>query len=287
MTDVIVSVPARNERDNLPKCLSAIATAAGVARQQRGIGVALAVADHCSSDDTYAAAKIELSQYPELDWLVVRDDTSSTVGQVRARLVEAALEQWPATDGADRWLLTTDADSIVPPDWITGLLAHAQRTHADAVTGMAHLDAPPPAGVAEEYRRIIESGVRGDEHDHVYGANLAVSLRAYREVGGFADVSSGEDRDLIRRLRIAGWAVSSTLNPAVVTSARHPGRATVGLGALLERIYDRHAAPHQSSARARSSPLSGGHAGMSPARGGRAGTSPQGRGPSVETTSQL
>lgn len=243
MSDVIVSVPARNERDHLPKCLRAIAAAAGNARQELGIGVAVAVADHRSTDDTYAAARIELSKYFDLDWLVMRDDTSRTVGHVRYRLIEAALAEWPDTDGADRWLLTTDADSIVPLNWITGLLGHAHRTRADAVAGMAHLDEAPPPAVADEYRRIVAAGVHGDQHDHVYGANLAVSLRAYREVGGFADVTSGEDRDLVRRLRVAGWVVSSALEPAVITSARHPGRAAVGLGALLKRIYDRHEVP--------------------------------------------
>lgn len=236
MSDVLIAIPAHDEVEEIASCLEHVATALRLAQESPGYGrIVVAVASHRCADDTFEVARALLSELPGRH-LVTRDEVSDTVGEVRARLVEAAL---PAGFEPSRtWVLSTDADSHVPPDWVVGTLEQAHCRRATAVAGMVELrgwDAPPD--VLARYQALIDAGLRSDGHTHVYGANLAVRLDAYQRVGGFRAVH-GEDQDLIDRLRAAGEPVLSLLSPLVRTSARHPGRAEHGLGALLQRMHE-------------------------------------------------
>ena len=66
---------------------------------------------------------------------MVEDATSVTVGEVRDRGVRAALERWPLAPGST-WLLSTDADSVVPAGWVRSLLDVAVSRSAVSVAGM-------------------------------------------------------------------------------------------------------------------------------------------------------
>lgn len=130
------------------------------------------------------------------------------------------------------WLLSTDADTTVGPDWVRDHLRHADAG-AHAVAGLADLDGAldPPAAAA--YDRILREGERGGGHTHVYGANLGVRADAYLAVGGFPAVPHGEDHALATRLRAAGYRLVTALDGRVRTSARTRGRAPGGLADLL------------------------------------------------------
>jgi hypothetical protein len=211
------------------------------------------VAVHRSTDRTAEVVAAALAAWPDLETYCHADADSTTVGAVRSRLVADACESLDLAPSAHRWLFSTDADSVVPGSWVTGLLAHAQAAAAHCVAGMVVLEgwrAHPPALAA--YERILAggtdagsrdsdggSGDRGGDgtgHRHVYGANLAVRLDAYAACGGFPAVPHGEDHGLVGRLRVGGHRVAAVREPAVLTSARMPGRARHGLGDLLERL---------------------------------------------------
>lgn len=238
VSHVLVAVPAHEEATEIGRCLEHVVRAARLA-SQHGIEVSVAVAAHRCTDETQARAERVLTDAGARH-LVVDDEASGTVGEVRARLVDEACRAWqlpPATT----WLFNTDADSQVLPPWITQTLQFADARGASAVAGMVELhgwSAPPD--VRATYASLIEAGVSDDGHTHVYGANLAVRLDAYLAVGGFASVHA-EDQDLIDRLKATtNNEVAALLASLVRTSARRPGRAAHGLGALLERL-DREA----------------------------------------------
>ncbi|MEP6815835.1 MAG: glycosyltransferase [Marmoricola sp.] len=237
MTRVLVAIPAQDEADEIAACLEHVATAVRLARASASYEqVTVAVAAHRCTDHTFAAARAALAGLSG-PHLVTRDAVSDSVGQVRARLVASAARRERA-DPSRTWVLNTDADSHVPPDWIPATLDQARRGHATAVTGMVELRGwDPPPHVRERYQALIGAGVGPDGHTHVYGANLAVRLDAYERVGGFRAVH-GEDQDLVDRLRSAGERVVSAFAPLVRTSARHPGRADGGLGDLLDRMHE-------------------------------------------------
>ena len=162
------------------------------------------------------------------------------MGALRDLGVREVLHRLAAHPPAGTWLLSTDADTTVPPDWA---LAHLRLAAdgAHAVAGMADL-----AGVEHlaadallRYRAIVERGLHGDTHRHVYGANLGVRADAYLAVGGFPPDGAGEDHGLWRRLRAAGYTLAQPSGVRVRTSARLHGRADGGLAGLLRCLHRR------------------------------------------------
>jgi hypothetical protein len=238
--DLIVAVPAHNEQDAITKCLDAVQRAVGVAVQAGHVGATvIAVAAHRCQDATVLLARAALSAPTlpagQVDTLIRIDNRSDTVGQVRSRLIIAAAHQ--IRDPRSTWVFNTDADSVVPSDWITATLDQARTRSAAAVAGMVALaDWHSSPRARHRYRQIIDAGITADGHEHVYGANLAVRWDAYCDVDGFTSVPHGEDTRLVSDLRSAGHRVAATFSPLVMTSGRMPGRAEHGLGSLLDRL---------------------------------------------------
>jgi hypothetical protein len=77
----------------------------------------------------------------------------------------------------------------------------------------------------------------GDGHPHVHGANFGIRADAYRALGGWAPLASGEDVALARRARAAAdlTTVSTGAIP-VLTSSRLSGRAPHGFAAYLQDL---------------------------------------------------
>ena len=115
-------------------------------------------------------------------------------------------------------ILTTDADSQVPPDWIANNLA-AIDAGADAVLGRVVLDEEGDLlPQALHHRGLLESVYEAlltelsalldpvdynpwPHHATISGATLAVTSEAYRQVGGLPCVPLGEDKALLRSSR--------------------------------------------------------------------------------------
>lgn len=234
--DVLVAVPAREEAESIEVCLAAVDVAAQQARASGAVRrIRVAVAAHRCHDATAARAAAYLDS-TLLEHLVLIDQESDTVGGVRTRLVEAAMALDPPLEPGRTWLLSTDADSVVPPDWVTAMLDVADRTGADLVAGFVGLDSwVADAAALEAYEHLLHAGLTAEGHDHVWAANLAVSYRAFAAAGGFPSVAHGEERVLARRVARTGKVVGA-LHPVVTTSARMPGRAAHGLGDLLRRL---------------------------------------------------
>ena len=237
--DVVVAIPAHDEEALVASCLASVVRALAHARREGAIGVArILVSAHRCSDATAARAREALDGLPS--WCrgeVVLDDEPPPVGAVRHRLL-ARVEDLPGAT----WVFSTDADSRVPLDWVTGMLAAAHPAggpRAAAVAGLVdveHWHADPAA--REAYARLVEAGLTPTGHGHVYAANLAVRLADYRAVGGFPAPEHGEEHGLVAALRGSGRHVATPHHPSVATSGRTPGRAAHGLGELLARIAD-------------------------------------------------
>ena len=235
--DVLVAVPAHDEEARIGGCLTSVGTAlrearrAGVIRRAR-----VAVGLHRCTDDTAREARAALAPFGELEAVLVEEQRVLRVGAVRTALVRAAARR-PQPFGPDAWLLSTDADTVVPPDWVTGTLAVRGRGPVDLVLGLADL-AGWGAGEAAHraYRDLVEAGLSEAGHSHAYAANLAIRLGAFHAVGGFPALPHGEEHGLAEAVRAAGLVTVSSLAPRVLTSARMPGRADSGLGALLTRL---------------------------------------------------
>jgi hypothetical protein len=73
-------------------------------------------------------------------------------------------------------------------------------------------------------------------HHHSGGANLGIRLGAYRAVGGFVALASGEDARLVDDAARAGLRVRRDAACVVHTSDRRVGRASGGLSLALRHL---------------------------------------------------
>jgi glycosyltransferase involved in cell wall biosynthesis len=229
-----VVVPAHDEAVLLPRALAALRTAARHPALS-GIAVSLVVAADTCQDGTAEVARAAGADVVEV--------AARNAGIARAAGIGDALRRLGAP-GSAAWIATTDADSRVPPGWLAHQLIRAAHGW-DAIVGTVEVTVWPPSyppgariRYAADYRRTASRSP--DAHPHVHGANLGVSARAYRAVGGFPPLASGEDIALVARLDAAGFRVLRTTDCPVDTSARHDGRAPGGFSAHLRRYARDH-----------------------------------------------
>jgi glycosyltransferase involved in cell wall biosynthesis len=218
LTRNAVVVPAHDEQELLPGCLTALRTAAaGVAAPTEII----VVADACTDDTGLIAATAGVR---------VVTVAAGNVGGARA----AGMAYAARHGSAGLWLATTDADSRVPPGWLGWHARHAARgTEVLVGTVEVHDWSPWPEAVRYAYERRYRAAPR-----HVHGANLGCAADAYERLGGFAAVGHDEDRDLVTRAAKAGLRVVYDTASPVRTSARRTARAPAGFAAHLAAVAD-------------------------------------------------
>jgi glycosyltransferase involved in cell wall biosynthesis len=213
---VAVVVPAHNEADVLAACLRGVRLATAQVATRATVEV-IVVADACTDDTAAEAARAGATV------IMVNE---ANVGRARATGMTHAL-----LNGA-RWLATTDADSLVPGDWLSWHVAHAEAGTHVLVGEVRVADwSPHPPLVRDRYERHYAAN-----RPHIHGANLGCDARIYTAVGGFDALAVGEDHDLVARARRAGHRVVHDRCSPVITSARRVPRAPSGFGAFLESL---------------------------------------------------
>ena len=231
-TGCLIIIPARNEADRIGRCLRVLS--------DQGADI-LVVANNCSDATVRLAAQTGAA---------VIDCTVLDGGVGAARRLGAAegLRWMPDA----RWLMTSDADCVVAPDWVA-----ANRRYLDdgaaAVCGLVHPipeehAALPPAllrRAALEDRFLalkarLEAHLTGHSgHEQTPGASLAFKPMAYAAVGGFDPMPTHEDRAIILRMKARGLPVIHAREVTVWASCRLEGRAPGGMAAaLLSRSID-------------------------------------------------
>lgn len=202
-----VVVPAHNEQEHLPACLGALGGAA-----------VIVVADACTDRTAEVARRCGAT---------VIELAARNVGAARAAGVRDLLNRGVS------WVATTDADTLVPPGWLTDQLRYSARGW-DAVAGTVTVadwsEHPPrrPAAYARHYAA----------DSPVHGANLGFTAQAYLTAGGFPPIPTGEDRALLTAMERTGHKVLHTSRISVITSARRRYRAPHGFGHLLTTLED-------------------------------------------------
>ncbi len=241
-----VIIPARNEAARIGACLQALA-----AQDMSGVAVVL-IANNC--DDGTGPVSRACAVALDIDLILLEHTlpVGQGVGTARRLGCDAALAAW--SDALA--LLCTDADCLTAPGWIERNLHYLGSVAAvcgrvepmsdelfvlqDMELSPAEMEGRYEALVIAYYRlmRFGPCGLTGD-HGHAAGASLCVRTTAYRAVGGFADVLTGEDRDLVRRLKAAGHGVLHAGDVRVAASCRLDGRAQGGMSEALRARAER------------------------------------------------
>jgi glycosyltransferase involved in cell wall biosynthesis len=225
----VVVIPAHNEADNLPSSVTAVLRAA--ARLSVPVTV-IVVLD--SSDD---GSEMLAAQFGRNVHFVAID--ARNVGAARAVGFSYArtLCEEVAPDDSRIWYATTDADSMVEPDWLLRQIG----SDADMVLGVVRISTwrEFPAAAVRLYLAAYRSKNHPDGHGHVHGANMGFRADWYWRVGGFAALASDEDVDLVARFESTDLRIARDRQLSVVTSRRQLGRAPDGFAAHLSVLLSR------------------------------------------------
>ncbi|GJD97784.1 glycosyltransferase [Methylobacterium iners] len=245
----VVCVPARNEAEVLPRLLGSLGSQDGV----EGLRLRVVVLANNCSDDTAGAAR-RAAEEAGLDLRLIEASLppeAAHVGTARRMALDAGAAWLEAEGVADGVLLSTDADALAPPNWVTANLRALEG--AELVGGRLVIDdshAPPDAALAELHRRIecYWAGIRALEAaidppsydpeprhgDHV-AASLALRADLYRAVGGLPVIPCGEDNALVALVRRHGGRVRHCPAVSIRVSARRNGRVEGGMATEMLR----------------------------------------------------
>jgi glycosyltransferase involved in cell wall biosynthesis len=223
-SQVGVCIPAHNEAGTIADCLrSVLRAAAGVS-----IPVHIVVAADACTDET-------------VRWAAAMKSPAVTIEEINARSVGVArrygircLQERLGERGT--WLATTDADSLVPPDWLVRQLAYGASGFGlvcgtVTVSDWADHTCALRRHVVDEYARPARESTAG--HGHIHGANLGFSATAYATVGGFASIDYNEDVELVAAAEVSGVPIAWAADIPVTTSSRLVGRTPNGFARYL------------------------------------------------------
>jgi glycosyltransferase involved in cell wall biosynthesis len=222
LAKVVVVVPAHNEMERLPRCLRALGTAA--------LCVTVPVLTVVVLDATDDGSDRLVGQFgPDVHFVTV---DAGNVGAARAAGFEYARTECSGVDPVRIWYATTDADSVVPADW----LLRMTESNADMVLGVVRVAdwKHHSASVVRRYLRAYHS--KGRSHNHIHGANMGFRGDAYWAVDGFRALPTGEDVELVDRFEAAGLRIHRDATLSVVTSGRRDGRAPGGFAHHLREL---------------------------------------------------
>ncbi|HEY0059366.1 MAG TPA: glycosyltransferase [Flavisolibacter sp.] len=193
-TQVTVIVPARNEEDNIAALLTSL-------QQQTypSASFEVIVVDDFSTDGTAAAAQPFLSQRVRLLQPNCRETDSSKKKAIETAVAVATGEL----------IVATDADCILPPDWLLTINSYYVETGAQFIA------APVKFTRDHSFLQLFQAidfmvlqgltaaSVAADFHNMCNGANLAYTRKAFIDVEGFKgidQVASGDDMLLMHKI---------------------------------------------------------------------------------------
>ena len=222
-----VVIPAHDEAELLPRCLRGVTAAVDRlnAVQPDLMTTVVLVLDRCSDDSDSVAETFPIVHAMETD--------AGSVGMARHLGCRQAIAQMMHGAGTC-WLACTDADSVVPPDWLTTHLRLAGEG-ADVVLGTVIPDYDEPTGTP--FDRWLEQYPQTESDSFVHGANLGIRADLYLRIGGFRAAVQHEDVQLVEAARRSGAVLTSTSECAVLTSGRYTSRSA---GGFSGRMTDRH-----------------------------------------------
>ncbi|MBO4354907.1 MAG: glycosyltransferase [Methanomicrobium sp.] len=182
---ISVVIPTFNEEENITACLTSLCNQT-IPRSD----YELIVVDGGSKDKTRELAE-KLA-----DTVIIQ--TSKRVGGARndgAKLADAKI------------LATTDADCIIPPEWLETVLASFEKN--DKIVQLYGTVTPLEPGLkfkfylwlANQFSRL---GYYTHTLYYTLGCNTAFVKEAYDSIGGYKCIDAGDDLEIAQRMRKIG-----------------------------------------------------------------------------------
>jgi len=205
-TKVSILIPARNESANIQSCIQSILNQ----KYPSSLFEIIVIDDH-SIDNT--AELVQAFQKPNVRVLFLKDyvKNRSKLKAFKKKAIETAI-----AESSGDLIVTTDADCIVPVDWLNLIVSFYERS-GEKNTGQQYKFIAAPVNFYDE-QSLFEKcqsldfigmmGVTGAGIHRLFmnmcnGANLAYEKKAFYEVNGFEgidQVASGDDMLLMQKM---------------------------------------------------------------------------------------
>ncbi|TAG12868.1 MAG: glycosyltransferase [Sphingobacteriia bacterium] len=196
-----IIIPARDEAENISACLNTIL--------QQNYPVAFTevlVVNDYSTDDTAAIVAEFSLKYPFIRLINLADHLDGKViNAYKKRAIEIAVAQ-----SKGNWMVTTDADCLLPVDWLFLLDQYIQEKNPMLVAApVMFTQLKSVIGIFQSLdfislQGITAAAVAAGYHSMCNGANLAYEKKAFYAVGQFKGIdhlASGDDMFLMHKIK--------------------------------------------------------------------------------------
>lgn len=196
-----VIVPARNESERIEACLQSI-----LRQQYPSDCYEILVVDDFSTDETAAKVSKLAVKFPQVKLISLQDfyqDGNQLAYKKKA--IELAISKSKGT-----WIVTTDADCIVPALWLQHFNAMIAKENPVFIAAPVMFSYNGKfSGIFQlldfmSLQGITAAAVSAGSHTMCNGANLAYSKQAFEQVGGFRGIdhlASGDDMLLMHKMK--------------------------------------------------------------------------------------
>jgi cellulose synthase/poly-beta-1,6-N-acetylglucosamine synthase-like glycosyltransferase len=191
-TTFSIIIPARNEEDNIGELLTAL-----LAQTYPPALFEIIVVDDHSTDDTAHVVQ----QFPAVSLIQLKDEG---INSYKKKAIETGIA---AATG--EWIITTDADCIPPPDWLSTLAAFGEEKNAVFIAApVVFMQDQSLLQIFQTLDFMVLQGITGaavykKNMSMCNGANLAYQKKIFYEVGGFTGIdiiASGDDMLLMHKI---------------------------------------------------------------------------------------
>ena len=197
VTSFTIIIPARNEEKRLPECLQAIQQLRYPSELFNVI-----VVDDFSTDRTAAIA----SDY-RVQVIRLSDHLAKPINSYKKKAIETGI-----IAATGNYIVTTDADCIVPPDWLSEMARTIEKENVVFLAAPVRMQEEKTLlGRFQALDFLSLQGVTGAGAGKGWmsmcnGANLCYQKKAFFEVNGFEgidQIASGDDLLLMHKMAVA------------------------------------------------------------------------------------
>ena len=196
-----IIIPARNEAENIEACIRSI--------QRNNYPQNLfeiIIADDFSTDSTPDIVENIAKEFLNVRLIKLDNLINQNINSYKKRAIELAIAQ-----SSFEWIITTDADCIIPQHWLGLYDAYIQLHNPIFVA------APVMFNCNNSFLSVFQcldfislqgitaASVSAGFHSMCNGANLAYNKNVFNEVGGFKNadhIASGDDMLLMHKIKI-------------------------------------------------------------------------------------
>jgi peptide/nickel transport system permease protein len=203
ITKFSVVIPARNEAENIASCLAGL-----LAQNYPRHLFEIIVVDDYSSDETTLIVSRIASQHNNVRLIQLIDFTNNeNLVAYKKRAIEIAINE-----ASGNWIVTTDADCSVMPNWLASYDAYIQEHDCVMVAApVAYTNNGSFLSIFQvldfiSLQGITAAAVASGSHTLCNGANLCYSKKAFESVGKFSGIDhlpSGDDMLLMHKMKKA------------------------------------------------------------------------------------